>query len=167
MIKPIRPIRIEGNVAYIPLTQGYEAIIDADDMHLVDKWNWHSRASGCKVYAVRNNYMKTPKFIRMHRLIMRDPVGFEIDHIDGNGLNNSKSNLRLATRSQNMMNRCGVDGASSEMKGVSWHAARGMWRARIKIDQKEIHIGMFDTEAEAFAAYKRAAENLHGRYARF
>lgn len=98
MPKKIRTIRVEGNIAYVPLTHGHEAIIDACDASLVDAFNWYARVRPHTVYAVRTTRSGMVKRdSRMHRAIMGDPDGFEVDHINGNGLDNRRDNLRLAT----------------------------------------------------------------------
>jgi hypothetical protein len=82
--KEIRPIRIEGNVAYVPLTQGYEAVIDAADAAIVSSRNWYLDRSGGQMYAKSDS----PNRIRMHCLLMGLPPGALVDHSDGDGLNN-------------------------------------------------------------------------------
>lgn len=97
----VRPIRFAADIAYVPLTRGYEAVIDADDAELVGRWNWIAHVKPCKrgegvqVYAVRTEYGgEKRRYIRMHRLIAGTPEGMETDHRDGDGLNNRRGNLR-------------------------------------------------------------------------
>ena len=97
---------------------------------------------------------------------MNAPDGMEVDHINGNGLDNRKANLRLCTRAQNQMNSIKRTGKSSIFKGVSWHKNAWKWRANIKINQKDIHIGYFDTELEAAEAYDIEAIRLFGSFAK-
>lgn len=78
-----------------------------------------------------------------------------IDHIDGNGLNNSWANLRIATNQQNQFNR-------KTPRGYSWHKGAGKWRATIFLDRKQIHLGFFTEESDARAAYLAACEKYHG-----
>ena len=89
-----------------------------------------------------------------------------IDHKDGNRLNNKIENLRPVTTQQNMFNAKGQAGSSSKYKGVCWDKARGKWRARIVVNEKEMYLGRYDTEEEARDAYTFAAEELHGEYRR-
>jgi hypothetical protein len=105
--------------------------------------------------------------IKMHREIMGAPDGVEVDHRDGDSLNNRRSNLRLATRQQNA---CNVRSArmckSSQYKGVCWCAPKSAWRATIVVNKKQRHLGMFEDEAAAARAYDAAAQELHGDFAR-
>jgi hypothetical protein len=167
MTRAVRPIRIDGDVAYVTLTQGYEAIIDAADVPLVEGVNWYANNQPNTVYCVNRSQNETKKTtIRMHRVIMGDPDGFQIDHIDGDGLNNRKSNLRLATRCENNRNRKINKNNTSGLKGVFWIASRKRWRAEIKADGKKINLGYFNTPEAAHAAYVAASERLHGEFGR-
>jgi hypothetical protein len=169
-IKAIRPIKIEGNTAYVTLTKGYEAVIDADDVHFVDGVNWCALVRKNTVYAVRS----APKDARgkrravfMHRVVMNAPDGMEVDHFDGNGLNNRRStNLRLATHQQNMYNQRIASNNTSGVKGVSWCKNRNEWRAKIKLNDKYKHLGYFTEKNLAAAAYARASAELHGEFGR-
>lgn len=91
----------------------------------------------------------------------------ELDHKDGDPLNNSLDNLRLCNSSQNKMNRKKALGKTSTWKGVSWDGARGKWMAQIKAYGKKHHLGRFDDEKEAAEEYMFAALRLHGEFARF
>ena len=103
----IRPIRIEGQVAYVPLTKGYEAVIDATDAPLVEGWNWRAMVKKHTVYAVRGEWLGQGEWrtISIHRVILNPPDGLLVDHRDGNGLLNQRFNLRGATPSQNGCNQ--------------------------------------------------------------
>lgn len=94
-----------------------------------------------------------------------EPSG-QVDHIDGNPLNNAISNLRLATNAQNGRNRGANLTNKSGWKGVSWDAARKKWRAQIGVDGKVVPLGRFDDIKEAAEAYIFAALEFHGEYAR-
>lgn len=166
----IRPIRIEGNIAYVPLTLGYEAIIDADDVHLVEKFNWHALVKKHTVYAVyttpRDAHGKQ-QAILMHRVLMNAPADIQIDHWDGDGLNNRRTtNLRLATHQQNNQNQRVRGDNTSGIKGVSWHARSKKWRAGIRLNGKLNHLGLFTDLSEAAAAYATASSELHGEFGR-
>jgi hypothetical protein len=162
MPKPIRPIRIEGNIAYVPLTRGYEAAIDAQFAEDVGQWNWCAYEKSNTVYAVRNK-AKNAGLVRMHRYIMSAPDGFEVDHIDGNGLNNTTSNLRICNRFENMRNRGPHNGKST--KGISWHKKSGKWQARICAGNGQTYLGLYETREMAQNAYNEACEEMHGSFA--
>jgi hypothetical protein len=94
------------------------------------------------------------------------PAGMQIDHADGNRANNEISNLRLATRSQQRQNSRRNSNNSSGFKGVSFHAARGLWASRITRNKHTESLGYFDTAEAAYAAYCRAAQMQFGEFAR-
>ena len=94
-----------------------------------------------------------------------DPLNMHIDHIDGDGLNNSFSNLRLATHAQNIRNSKRPTSNTSGFKGA-YKSRWGRWTARIVIEGKAVHIGTFDTPELAHMAYCKAAAELHGEFAR-
>lgn len=155
----------------ISLTQGKHAIIDDDDFEIVSKHKWQSWTSKefNSFYAISSKRINNTKItnIKMHRLIV-GVIGVEgvyIDHINGNGLDNRRSNLRICTHSENMRNCKLYINNKSGYKGVGFH--NGKWRARININKKSVFLGHFDTAEEAHAAYCEAATRLHGEFARF
>ena len=91
----------------------------------------------------------------------------QIDHINGICSDNRLCNLRLATNAQNQRNRPLFRNSSTGVKGVSWNKGRGRYEAYIKVDGKRKHLGLFDCVEEAACAYRKAAEEFHGDYARF
>jgi hypothetical protein len=105
------------------------------------------------------------KTISLHRYIMGNPGGFEIDHIDRNKLNNQKSNLRICTRRQNAANQKFRENGTSKYRGVSWDGRRKTWLSQIRINNKKIRIGGFDTEMDAARAYNAFAKIFHGAFA--
>lgn len=148
----------------IKLTQGRFALIDDEDYELIAKHKWYAVNYHDHYYAVMEIKGKQ---IKMHRLILNAPNNTDIDHIDGDGLNNQKSNLRLCTASQNAMNakKC-VDG-KSKYKGV-WICKEGKKiriRAGIRINFKLINLGSFNTETQAAKAYDEAAKIHFGEFA--
>jgi hypothetical protein len=167
MTKPIRPIRIEGNIAYVPLTRGYEAVIDAADVPLVDGFNWSAVVRKQTVYAV-GSICDGQKWrnTRMHRVILGGAGGLEVDHIDGNGINNRRGNLRVATHAQNTRNQRTHSDNASGFKGVSWDKAARKWRADITLNGLRRNLGRFATPEAAHAAYVVASEDLHGEFGR-
>ena len=121
-MKP-RPILVDGPVAYIELTKGHTAIIDTEDIYKVSKYSWcaHQVRKSELVYGITNlpRVNGKKKMQLLHRLILDNPKEYEVDHIDGNGLNNKKENLRLATRKQNAHNCKKPVNNTSGIKGVS------------------------------------------------
>lgn len=167
-----RHIRIEGDFAYVPLTKGYEAIIDTVDAPLVEGANWFAlvkvRSDGSirSVYAVRSSKRENGKqsAIWMHRVIASTPFGMETDHRDGDGLNNRRSNLRTATIEQNRQNaRLRIDNRSGA-KGVTWSRKEKKWRATIKANKETKRLGYFSKLEDAAEAYAKASLRLHGDF---
>ncbi len=167
MSRAVRPIRIEGDVAYVTLTKGYEAIIDAADVPLVEGLNWYAHVCEKKIYAVRNETLSGKQKLRlMHRVIMDTPNKMETDHINGDGLDNRRVNLRIATTSQNQANTGAPTTNTSGFKGVSRLKRDEKWRAQIRSNGVKMWLGDFDTPEAAYAAYVAASEKLHGEFGR-
>jgi hypothetical protein len=102
----------------------------------------------------------------MHRQILGAPPGQQVDHINGDTLDNRRVNLRLATHGQNQHNRGKYRNNKSGYKGVSWDKAAGKWRAQIKFNNKKYNLGRYHDPIEAALAYDAAAIRLHGAFAR-
>jgi len=168
MIKPIRQIRIEGNVAYVPLTQGYEAIIDASDATLVGQYNWQIKHCLNTKYASRVVCIGGGKTTSqaMHRLITNADDDDKIDHVNSDGLDNRRANLRPATHAQNQFNRRNLTKSFSGVRGVDYMKSARKWRARITVGGKSKFLGLFDNKECAKKAYQSAAKELHGDFAR-
>jgi len=150
----------------IPLTQGKVATVDDADFDWLNRHKWCHRSTPYSSYAVREIRQDSKaKQLGMHRAIMRPPVGMEVDHRNGDGLDNRKSNLRICTHKQNIRNSRKRAKASSRYKGVSWHKHSRAWRAYIKTRGKQFHIGLFDNEQDAAHAYNVAAHKLFGQFA--
>lgn len=155
------------NKKHIPLTQGKFAIVDDGDFGWLSKRKWCAIFTGRHWYAVRT-VRKNGKWTTnwMHRLILNTPVGMDSDHINHDGLDNRRANLRICTKSQNSYNqRKRQRPASSRFKGVCWHKAARKWLARIGHNRKRIYLGSYDSELEAAQAYDRAALEHFGEYA--
>lgn len=166
-MRSIRKARVVGDVAYVPLTKGYEAVIDVADLHIVSGYNWTALVAPHAVYAYRaENSDEKRRNVYMHRAIMGEPDGMEVDHIDCIGLNNRRANLRLATRSENGRNRRRQKNSASGLKGVSWNAKDRVWVAFISADRKQRYLGQFSTQEEAHSAYVAASNIIHGPFGR-
>lgn len=141
------------------------ALVDDDDFEYLTQWSWCMVNTG---YAARK-FKKDGKWntILMHREIMNCSKGDGriVDHRDRNKLNCQKDNLRFSTSRGNCCNTSSARNSSSKYLGVSWHTARGRWRATIFKDYKQIFIGYFDTQPEAALAYNAKAKVIHGEYA--
>lgn len=150
----------------IPLTQGKVALVDDEDFDYLSQWKWCANKNWHTFYARRAIYDPQQKAIYMHRSLLNAPDGVEIDHIDGNGLNNTRCNLRLCTRRQNRINSNKRNNTSSKYKGVSWSKDAQKWHASISLNGARKCLGFFPSEDEAALAYNWAAIGIHGRFAR-
>lgn len=151
----------------IPLTRGLCATVDDEDYHFLMQWKWHAyRGHDGTVYAHRNSEPVNGKrsHIMMHRVINDTPPGMDTDHVNGDGLDNRRANLRTASRAQNMWNRRPNKEGSSPFKGVYWHVQHGKWAASIQVNKKRKHIGLFATQEEAADAYRARAAIEHATF---
>lgn len=149
------------------------AVVDEEDLELVKGYRWrpsvHPRKSNTLMYALSRQPTSdgSERGVFMHRIILGlDPDDPAVDHIDGDGLNNSRSNLRLCTSSQNSANRRRLPGgASSRYRGVTLHRKTGKWQAAIGVERQRIYLGLFDSERDAALAYNDAAVRHFGEFA--
>lgn len=158
----------------IQLTKGKVAIVDHQDFETISKYKWHANKRGDLWYA--SAYINK-KITKMHRLIM-DCKLFDkqiVDHIDGNGLNNQRINLRICTHSDNMKNRCSSKNGTSKYLGVCFYlktsgkgniAKYPTYRAELQKNGKRMFVKDFKDEIEAAKAYNEAAIKYHGEFAR-
>lgn len=158
----------------IPLTKGQETIVDPIDADLADL-NWYaleSKSGG--YYAVRHGSRKTvprPTFL-MHRVILERKLGRSLtkgefpDHEDGNGLDNRRCNLRLATHQQNMRNSRVKKSSKSGITGVFWNKKHNKWQADITINRKTKYLGLYAELQDAIKARKEAEEKYFGEFRR-
>lgn len=152
----------------IKLTQNKYALVDNKDYVDLSKHKWQAEKSGKTFYAVRT--IRTPKgrtCLQMHRYIINAPKGMLTDHIDGNGLNNQKKNLRLATASDNARNRGKQKNNTSGFKGVSYCKRDNVWRAQIRVFYKDIILGAFKEKELAYKAYIKACKKYHKNFANY
>ncbi|MDI6808162.1 MAG: HNH endonuclease [Candidatus Eisenbacteria bacterium] len=147
----------------ILLTRDQFSLVDGEDFEWLSQWKWHYSQCG---YAVRSVYKGNPATIPMHRMILQTPRGHDTDHVNGNKLDNQRRNLRVATRSQNMMNAKKRADNTSGYKGVSWFRETRKWCAKIQIDGRSYNLGYADTREEAFLIYSRRAKELFGEFSR-
>jgi hypothetical protein len=158
---------LEGGRVQIPLTKGKFALIDSGDLRRVIKHSWcHRRGggNGKQEYAVANVKIDGAwKRVALHRFILEARPGQMVDHQDGDGLNNTRRNLRLATRGQNQHNSGPRTG---RFKGVSWSKVMGRWHAQITKDRQYHDLGYYEAEEDAARAYDDAARRLHSDFAR-
>lgn len=140
-----------------------KAIIDDADAPLVAHRTWYLDIEGYPTTRLLKKEGK--KLLRMHRVLITPPKGLFIDHIDNNRLNNRRSNLRIATKAQNMMNRGAPIQNTSGFKGVVWDPVNKKWVAQITANGKSKKIGRFRTKTQAAMAYNQAAKIYHGEFA--
>lgn len=155
-------VQAEPGTILVPLTQGKVAVIDAADEWVME-WKWCLSGTGINSYAMRKSSGR--RTIYMHREIMRitigcDLNGIQVDHQDGDRLNDRRSNLRIATHADNMRNRGKQENNTSGHPGVSWHKRDKVWQSQISVNDKTIHLGLFTDLQDAIVA-RRAAEIQH------
>lgn len=157
----------------IPLTRGKFAIVDDCDFKWLSKWTWQADKIKHKrvppTYYARSHPTYNGPKLHMHREIMAR-IGFnkalQVDHKDGNSLNNRRKNLRVASNSQNNANKLKLSGYSSRFKGVAWEKSRNRWSAELTCRCKKYHLGRFEIEEDAAKAYDTAARKHFKDFAR-
>lgn len=151
----------------IPLTQGLVATIDEADFDLVSQYKWRA-IHPSKVWYAITSYTSGGKryYIYLHRLLMGTPDGAEVDHRDGDGLNCTRENLRVATSSQNKRNRGKESHNTSGHKGVSWDRVNKKWLSHIQVHGLHINLGRYVEATDAARAYDAGARKHHGEFAK-
>jgi hypothetical protein len=149
-------------VRKIPLTQGKFALVDNRDYYRLVKQKWNAAIANNTFYAAGTQSRKS---IKMHRFIMDAPAHLVVDHIDHNGLNNVRGNLRLCTFAQNARNIQPTKGTSSRYKGVCWKKKEKKWVANVQPNNKRYFLGYFDNEIDAAKAYDKKAAEVFGEFA--
>lgn len=153
-------------MATIPLSQGLVAIVDAHDYGWLSQWKWTATKTSPQnrtFYAIRHVYHDNGyDRIYMHRQVMAAEDGEEVDHKNNDGLDNRRSNLRKASRSDNVHNTAKrrTKSPTSTRKGVTFQ--KGKWMARITKDNKTYYLGRFDSEESAAEAYSKKSVELYG-----
>ena len=165
----------DSNYFLVNVSSGQEKVfakISPQDAELVlrYKWRYSSARKGrdgiVTRYAVAQEKFKGKyTFYKMHRLIMSPPDGMHVDHINGDGLDNRRENLRIVTPQLNQANSRKHIVGTSRYKGVAWSKASRKWRAYIAIDRKQTHLGLFDDEVSAALAYDTKAKQVFGEHA--
>jgi hypothetical protein len=148
----------------IRLRGGVSTYLDDADYDRAKNYRWHKTQNGYAAGFVVEQGVR--KRVYLHRWLLEAQPGQIVDHIDGNKLNNRRSNLRLVTRSQNQANRRHNRNSRSRYKGVTWHKRRGMWMARIQVRGRRITIGYFVDPLQAAYEYDAFARTFFGEYAR-
>ena len=151
----------------IPLTQGKFALVDDAEAGKVLPWKWYAQKDKNTFYAKRcvRKPDGTRMKLQMHRVIMGiTNHSIQVDHRSGNGLDNRRSNLRVATHGQNQRNAAKRKDNTSGMRGVGWNKHAGKWQARIRANGKRIHLGYFTDIAAAKAARTAAELKYHGQF---
>lgn len=148
----------------ITLTRGLVTLVDDEDYELLNSMKWYAEKYTHTFYARKriNN-----KLVSMQNYLLGVSSPLRVDHIDGNGLNNQRNNLRVCTHRQNMLNvgKRRIN-PTSKYLGVHYDKSRGRWMVSIGINYKCVHIGRYDSEIEAALAYNEAAKKHHGEFAK-
>ena len=154
---------------FIPLSRGKFAMVDDEDFDWLCGHKWCVRKSKCKEYASRSHHTKSCSYVvRMHRKILGVyDANLQVDHINGDGLDNRKANLRICTNAQNAWNaRKTRNNAVSQFKGVALNRKTGKWVASIGLHWQRICLGTYLYEKDAAVAYNEAAKRYFGEFAK-
>jgi len=153
----------------IRLSQGKYAIVDPDDYPRLSRYKWYTAKGSHSFYAMRGQWsgkLKKRLTIMMHREVLNVPEGMVADHINHNGLDNRKANLRICTPADNARNaRYPKINTSSRYRGVWYNKHNKKWRATIVVNRKRKQIGYFKDEIAAAKAYDKAARKFYGEFA--
>lgn len=153
----------QSGVWCIPLTQGAVALVDDSDLALVQCYSWAVSDSGPGHRYARASINGRPVY--MHRLLAKPSQDEQVDHKNGDGLDNRRNNIRCCEKALNLSNRRAASHNTSGYKGVSLHKPSGRWVANVTHKRVVYHLGYFSEKEEAAAAYNEAASRLHGEFA--
>ena len=151
------------DAAELRLSQGRVALVDASDLPVLLWRKWNAFRAGRTWYAATNI---DGHRLYLHRFLMQPGDRMEVDHINGDGLDNRRSNLRVCTHAENLRNQRTQLGGSSRFRGVTWYTRRQRWHAQIKVEGKHKSLGYYRAEEDAARAYDAGALRLHGEFAR-
>lgn len=157
-----------GSIRGIPLTQGKIAIVDAEDYEWLSKYKWSALKGKYTFYATRIvEKHKTKTAILMHRevLSLKKRDGKISDHKNRNGCDNRRNNLRIVTVTTNNHNSKLQRNNTSGFRGVSWKKDRQKWKAYLMVDNKQVHLGYFDSSLNAALAYDREVKRIRDQFA--
>jgi hypothetical protein len=162
-------LRFGHSACFIHIKKFRFAIVDPADYDALCRFKWRLNRSSRTFYAfctVSRGPLLKPRVIWMHRQVANPPDGLLVDHINHNGLDNRRSNLRFATDSTNQQNaRKSITKTTSRFKGVDFVKPTGKWRARIAVAGKRLFLGSFTDELDAALVYDRAALKFFGEFA--
>jgi hypothetical protein len=154
----------------IPLTRNMVVVVSNADYNYLSQFKWHSHKKGNYYYATRYVSLGNGKSClqTMHRLLTNPANGQEVDHKNGDTLNNCRSNLRLCNRSQNSANRKKLSNKTSSYKGVCLKKGCRIkkWLSQIEVNGKNLILGYFENEVDAAKSYDKAARKYFGEFAR-
>jgi len=150
----------------IKLTQNKIALVDDEDFEFINQYKWHYSKSSKNYGRAKASQGKRNTLITMHKLLMNPPKGMEVDHINGDPLDNRRANLRIVTHGQNQKNMKISADNKSGYKGVSWHKKANKWQAHIRLKCASKYLGLFTDIKEAAKAYNSAALEHFGEFAR-
>lgn len=150
----------------IPLTRGKVALISKSDLPLVSRFKWYYGGAG---YAERMSKDPDGKriAIRLHRFLVGSPEGMQVDHINGDRLDNRRENLRVCTAAENRRNITKISSNTSGFRGVSFAKREQNWEAYLWVNNKKVHLGRHATAEEAARAFDDGARKYHGAHGRY
>ena len=150
----------------IKLSQNKIAIVDDEDYEMLIKHKWYANKLKHKWYVNTNVRIANKRtVIRMHRMILKPNTNVQVDHINGNSLDNRKDNLRLCNNAENMRNRDKPRNNTSGYKGVTWNKDMKKWQAQIMVNYINIILGYYKDIKKAARVYNEAALKYFGEYA--
>ena len=162
-----RKYRFGYTYRLIRLTHGKFSKVDPDDYDKLMNYRWVTKIREHTCYAIRRTRKNgKQKSLFMHRVITNAPKGSIVDHINRDGLDNRKANLRFVTASQNAWNsERGMHTGKSRFKGLAWLHEKKKWRVVLYVNNKNIHLGYYKDEIEAAKVYDKASKKYKGEFA--